>query len=64
MKIELSIGLTPNLRTQPVIDGQVTADAIDLIPTAIHPSELFWRQEATTVLWPRALDMRPYSWRP
>jgi 4,5-dihydroxyphthalate decarboxylase len=27
-----------------VLDGQVTADGIELIPSVVHPSELFWRQ--------------------
>src|ERR1700693_5284082 len=33
-----------NPRTGPVLDGQVAADGIDLIPGVVHPSELFWRQ--------------------
>ena len=44
MRLQFSIGLTSNPRTWPVIDGQVTPDAIDLVPTVLHPSELFWRQ--------------------
>jgi 4,5-dihydroxyphthalate decarboxylase len=44
MKLELSIGLTSNPRTWPVIDGRVAPDGIDLVPTVLHPSELFWRQ--------------------
>jgi 4,5-dihydroxyphthalate decarboxylase len=42
--LQFSIGLTSNPRTWPIIDGQVTPDAIDLVPTVLHPSELFWRQ--------------------
>jgi 4,5-dihydroxyphthalate decarboxylase len=44
MKLTLSIGMSRNPRTRPIFDGSVTADGIDLIPTALHPSELFWRQ--------------------
>jgi 4,5-dihydroxyphthalate decarboxylase len=44
MKLQLSIALTSNPRTWPVIDGTVAPDAIDLVPTVLHPSELFWRQ--------------------
>jgi 4,5-dihydroxyphthalate decarboxylase len=44
VNLQLSIGLTANPRTWPVIDGKAKADGIDLIPTVLHPSELFWRQ--------------------
>jgi 4,5-dihydroxyphthalate decarboxylase len=44
MKLQLSIGITSNPRTWPIIDGTVKPDGIDLIPTVLHPSELFWRQ--------------------
>ena len=44
MNLQLSIGLTSNPRTWPVIDGKVAPDGIDLVPTVLHPSELFWRQ--------------------
>jgi 4,5-dihydroxyphthalate decarboxylase len=44
MKLQFSIGITPNPRTWPVIDGQIKPDGIDLVPTVLHPSELFWRQ--------------------
>jgi 4,5-dihydroxyphthalate decarboxylase len=44
MKLQFSIGLTSNPRTWPVIDGQIKPDGIDLVPTVLHPSELFWRQ--------------------
>jgi 4,5-dihydroxyphthalate decarboxylase len=44
MRLQLSIALTSNPRTWPVIDGHVGPDAIDLVPTVLHPSELFWRQ--------------------
>jgi len=44
MKLQLSIAMTRNPRTQPIFDGAVTADGIELIPTELHPSEMFWRQ--------------------
>jgi 4,5-dihydroxyphthalate decarboxylase len=44
MNLQLSIGITSNPRTWPIIDGTVKLDGIDLIPTVLHPSELFWRQ--------------------
>lgn len=44
MKLKLSIAMSRNLRTQPIFDGTVTADGIDLVPTELHPSEMFWRQ--------------------
>jgi 4,5-dihydroxyphthalate decarboxylase len=44
MEIQLSLGVTPNPRTIPVIEGKARADGIHLVPTVRHPSELFWRQ--------------------
>jgi 4,5-dihydroxyphthalate decarboxylase len=44
MNLRLSIGITNNPRTWPILDGTVKPDGIDLVPTILHPSELFWRQ--------------------
>ncbi|MFZ3361669.1 MAG: hypothetical protein WA177_23230 [Xanthobacteraceae bacterium] len=44
MNLQLSIGITNNPRTWPILDGTVKPDGIDLVPTVLHPSELFWRQ--------------------
>jgi 4,5-dihydroxyphthalate decarboxylase len=44
MKLQLSIGMSANPRTRPIFDGAVVPDDIDLFPSAVHPSELFWRQ--------------------
>jgi 4,5-dihydroxyphthalate decarboxylase len=44
MNLQLSIGITSNPRTWPVIDGRIKVEGIDLVPTVLHPSELFWRQ--------------------
>ena len=42
--VQLSMCLSDNIRTLPLRDGRVTADAIDLSVSTIHPSEMFWRQ--------------------
>lgn len=42
--IELSIALSDNARTRPLIEGRVEAEGIRLLPTVVHPSEMFWRQ--------------------
>jgi len=44
MDIQLSVGMASNPRTWPIFDGTVKADGIDLIPSPVHASELFWRQ--------------------
>ena len=44
MNIPLSIAMASNPRTWPIFDGRVKPDGIDLIPSPVHPSELFWRQ--------------------
>ena len=43
-KLELSIALSENENTRAVLDGRIAPDAIALYPTALHPSEMFWRQ--------------------
>ena len=44
MNIQLSIGMPNNPRTWALLNGQVAPQGIDLMPSTIHPSELFWRQ--------------------
>ncbi len=44
MNLQLSIGMASNPRTWPIFDGRAKPDGIDLMPSRIHPSELFWRQ--------------------
>ena len=44
MNLQLSIGLTSNPRTWPILDGTVKPDGIDLVTSIVGPSELFWRQ--------------------
>src|SRR3954467_11184897 len=43
-RLTLSIGLMDNPRTRPVFDGRVKPDGIDLLPSDVFASELFWRQ--------------------
>ncbi|HEY7301200.1 MAG TPA: PhnD/SsuA/transferrin family substrate-binding protein [Xanthobacteraceae bacterium] len=44
MKLQLSLGIASNPRTWPILKGNVAPDGIDLIPSVVHASELFWRQ--------------------
>lgn len=44
MKLQLSLGITSNPRTWPIIDGRASPDSIDLAMSVVDPSELFWRQ--------------------
>ncbi len=44
MQLQLSIALTSNPRTWPILDGTVQPDGIDLVKSIVSPSELFWRQ--------------------
>jgi len=44
VNLQLSIAMASNPRTWPILDGRVKADGIDLIPSVVFPSELFWRQ--------------------
>src|SRR6478752_5402507 len=44
MKLKLSIGLMDNPRTRPIFDARVKPDGIDLIPSDVFASELFWRE--------------------
>jgi 4,5-dihydroxyphthalate decarboxylase len=42
--LELSIALSDNERTRPLLEGRVAPQGIKLVPTMVHPSEMFWRQ--------------------
>ncbi len=42
--INLSIALSDNERTRPIIEGRFQPQGINLIPTMVHPSEMFLRQ--------------------
>jgi len=43
-QLELSIALSDNERTRPLIEGRIKPQGIKLVPTMVHPSEMFWRQ--------------------
>jgi 4,5-dihydroxyphthalate decarboxylase len=43
-RLPLSIALSDNPNTRPIIDGAVAPEGIALTPTVVHPSEMFWRQ--------------------
>jgi 4,5-dihydroxyphthalate decarboxylase len=43
-RLPLSIALSDNPNTRPLIDGDIAPEGIALTPTAVHPSEMFWRQ--------------------
>ena len=42
--IDLSIALSDNERTRPILQGRHQPQGINLIPTMVQPSEMFWRQ--------------------
>jgi 4,5-dihydroxyphthalate decarboxylase len=42
--LSLSVALSDNPRTRPVIEGRVAFEGLRLLPTVVHPSEMFWRQ--------------------
>jgi 4,5-dihydroxyphthalate decarboxylase len=42
--LQLSLAITSNPRTWPIIDGRVKADGIDFATTVLGPAEMFWRQ--------------------
>jgi len=44
MKLQLSLATAANPRSRPVLDALVQPNGIDLVPTVLHPSEMFWRQ--------------------
>jgi 4,5-dihydroxyphthalate decarboxylase len=43
-RLALSIALSDNPNTRPLIDGAVAPAGISLTTTVVHPSEMFWRQ--------------------
>jgi 4,5-dihydroxyphthalate decarboxylase len=42
--LQLSIAMQPNARSRAVLDGRMKPEGIELQFTALHPSEIFWRQ--------------------
>jgi len=43
-RVQLSMCLSDNDRTRPLREGRVKADALDLVISTAHPSEMFWRE--------------------
>jgi len=43
-RLALSIALSDNPNTRPIIDCDIAPEGISLTTTVIHPSEMFWRQ--------------------
>jgi 4,5-dihydroxyphthalate decarboxylase len=42
--LKLSLAITSNPRTRPIIDGRVKVDGVDFAKTILGPAEMFWRQ--------------------
>ena len=42
--LTLSLALSDNERTRPITQGRIRMQGARLVPTVIHPSEMFWRQ--------------------
>lgn len=43
-RLTLSLALTPNHFSRPLIDGSVAVQGVEFIPTTLNASELYWRQ--------------------
>ena len=43
-RLELSIALHDNNLTRPILDGKIAPQGVNLVCTAVHGSEMFWRQ--------------------
>jgi 4,5-dihydroxyphthalate decarboxylase len=43
-RLTLSMALSDNERTRPIIDGACGVEGLRLHATVVHPSEMFWRQ--------------------
>src|ERR1700689_3287752 len=42
--LQLSLAITSNPRTWPIVDGRVKVDGVDFAMTVLGPAEMFWRQ--------------------
>jgi 4,5-dihydroxyphthalate decarboxylase len=42
--LTLSLALSDNERTRPITQGRIRMQGARLVPTVVHPSEMFWRQ--------------------
>ena len=47
--LDLSLVLSINERTKPLLEGRVEAQGLRLIATGVHPSEMFWRQLTSAI---------------
>ncbi|MCL6592993.1 MAG: ABC transporter substrate-binding protein, partial [Alicyclobacillus sp.] len=45
-KVRLSVALSENPRTLPLLQGRISVQGAELYATGLHPSEMFWRQLA------------------
>src|SRR5262249_5714795 len=43
-QLQLSLAMSRNDRSQAVLDGTIKPDGIEFLSTAVHASEMFWRQ--------------------
>jgi 4,5-dihydroxyphthalate decarboxylase len=43
-RLTLSAALSGSLPTRPLLDGEVEVEGVELIPSRLHGSEMFWRQ--------------------
>ena len=43
-RLRLSIALADSALTRPLIDGLISPEGLELIPSVLHGSEIFWRQ--------------------
>ena len=41
--VELSVGIRANPRSQPIIEGRVNVEGVELHTSVLEPSELYWR---------------------
>jgi 4,5-dihydroxyphthalate decarboxylase len=42
--LKLSLAITDNPRTRPIIDGRAKVEGVDFVKTVLGPAEMFWRQ--------------------
>ena len=42
-RLDLSMALSDNDRTRPIVSGQVGIEGVVTRTTVVHPSEMFWR---------------------
>ena len=55
--LQLSLAITSNPRTWPIINGRVKPDGIDFAKTVLGPAEMFWRLRLRRVRRFRNVDV-------